>query len=274
MKLPYYVNLAAALALLSGCTTAKLGVPELFNTQATEMHVKGLNGFTVNQTLSFGPYSTSKIENGWIRTRGGRGQRAGETASEARYQFERTAQGTGYRYSLYGDGLESKILCTERKSSAEHQIDLPLKGLEDLSITSNSTYSFFALISPLISGNDIPWQVVLSRNYDIRNDTAKKFLDMPYVEEIGYATNTIEKINIRTIRTKNLSTKNGRSVRMIAPMPAGYELSIDGGVVAIIDTIANNIWTYNDLDKETKLVLASISTAILLRKIGTESTLG
>jgi hypothetical protein len=39
-------------------------------------------------------------------------------------------------------------------------------------------------------------------------------------------------------------------------------------VVGIIDTFDNNVWLYDELDGETKFILASISSAILLRKIG------
>lgn len=57
---------------------------------------------------------------------------------------------------------------------------------------------------------------------------------------------------------------------MPVKMPAGYELRIDDGVVGIIDTYDNNVWIYNEMDKKTKFILASVSSAILLRKL--EST--
>ena len=56
---------------------------------------------------------------------------------------------------------------------------------------------------------------------------------------------------------------------MPVKLAAGYELRIDDGVVGIIDTYENNIWVYNDLDKETRFIIASISSAILLRKLET-----
>ncbi|RYZ45802.1 MAG: hypothetical protein EOO14_25300, partial [Chitinophagaceae bacterium] len=53
------------LFLLASCTTAKLSVPAQFSSQATQMPVKGLNGWMLAQRLQFGPYHTSKISRGW-----------------------------------------------------------------------------------------------------------------------------------------------------------------------------------------------------------------
>src|SRR5688572_21903067 len=54
----------------SSCTAVKLSVPEQFSSQATKMNVKGLQGWQINQQLSFGPFQTSKIKRGWDFTSG------------------------------------------------------------------------------------------------------------------------------------------------------------------------------------------------------------
>lgn len=274
MKTSLYTVLMSVL-LFTGCTTVKLGIPEQFSSQATEMHVKGLNGFTINQKLVFGDYATSTIKNGWIRSQESK-DRVSDIASHNRllkvFNIENinktSTENTKYQYTLFGDGLEAKIYCLERRTSEEEDIKTHIKWLGDLSATKNYQYSFSAAILPLIQGNDDPWQVILYNSYDARKDTAKRLFDLPYVEEDGYATNGKETITIRMIRTKKVTTSKGKSVNMPVKMPSGYELRIDDGVVGIIDTYANNIWIYNELDKETKFMLASISSAILLRKLG------
>ena len=279
MKLKLYATLLIPVLAFTACTAVKLGIPEEFSSQATEMHVKGLNGFTINQKLTFGNYATSKVKNGWVRTQE-KSDRVSEVSTEDRLlkifnidnSNKTTSSNTKYQYSLYGDGLESKIFCIEKKSSEDVDIKTSIKWLSDISSTKNYQYSFSAAILPLIPDYDEPWQVVLYNNYDAKKDTAKRLFDLPYVEEEGYATNGKETITIRTIRTKKVTTQKGRSVNMPVKMPAGYELRIDDGVVGIIDTYENNVWVYNDLDKETKFMLASISSAILLRKL--ESTEG
>ena len=60
----YRINLIMLLFLVS-CTAAKVSVPSGFSAQATKMPVKGLNGWMVNQRLSFGNFSTSAIKRGW-----------------------------------------------------------------------------------------------------------------------------------------------------------------------------------------------------------------
>ncbi|HEY0897152.1 MAG TPA: hypothetical protein VGE15_11420 [Sphingobacteriaceae bacterium] len=278
MKLIRYALLPAALLGLSACTAVKLGIPEEFSSQATELHVKGLNGFTINQKLTFGGYGTSKVRNGWVMTRENT-DRVSEVTTEDRVlklfnvdnSVKSTSAHTKYQYSMYGDGLESKIFCLERKSSEDQDIRTHIKGLGDLSVARNYQYSFSAAILPLIQDHDLPWQVVIYNNYEAKKDTARRLFDLPYVQEEGYATNGKETIKIRTIRTKKATTSKGRSVNMPVKMPAGYEFSIDGGVVGILDTYQNNVWLYNELDKETRFILASISSAILLRKLNQES---
>ena len=46
-----------------------------------------------------------------------------------------------------------------------------------------------------------------------------------------------------------------------------YELKIDGGLIGVIDVFKNNVWIYNDLDKDMKLIIASVSSAILMRRL-------
>ncbi|NEU06941.1 hypothetical protein GZH53_01335 [Flavihumibacter sp. R14] len=264
----------------TACTTVKLGIPSEFSSQATELHVKGLNGFTVNQKLVFGEYETSKIKNGWVRTQE-KNDRMSDVSTEDRLlkvfnidnSNKTTSSDTKYQYSLYGGGLEAKIYSMERKSTEETDIRTQIKWLGDFSSTKNSRYSFSAAILPLIPNFDEPWQVVLYSNYEAKKDTAKRLFDLPYAEEDGYATNGKETITIRTIRTKNMTTTTGRSVNMPVKLPAGYELRIDDGVIGIIDTYDNNVWIYNELDKNTRFIIASISSSILLRKLeSTEST--
>lgn len=278
MKIKLSPILLIPVLAFTACSTVKLGVPEQFSSQATEMHVKGLNGFTINQKLTFGDYTTSNIKNGWVRTQE-KNDRVSDVSTEDRllkvFNIDNinktTTSTTKYQYSLYDiDGLEAQVFCIERKSAEEQDIKTQIKWLTDISSTKNYQYSFSAAILPLIPNYDEPWQVVLYNNYEAKKDTAKHLFDLPYVEEEGYATNGKETITIRTIRTQKATTQKGRSVNMLVKMPAGYELRIDDGVVGIIDTYDNNVWIYKDMDKETKFILASVSSAILLRKL--EST--
>jgi hypothetical protein len=104
--------------------------------------------------------------------------------------------------------------------------------------------------------------------YDIAKDTARRLFDQPYVEEEGYATNGKDNIAIRPLRIDNVTTKSGKQTKVIGgKMLSGYELQWDGGVVAIIDILDNNVWIYNDLEPSERFILSSISSAILLKRM-------
>jgi hypothetical protein len=134
--------------------------------------------------------------------------------------------------------------------------------------TNKYEYAFTAAIVPLMAKNDEPWSLVLINKYDIANDTARRLFDRPYVEEEGYATNGKESIAIRPLRIDNVTTKGGKETKVFGgKMLAGYELQWDRGVVAIIDILDNSVWMYNELEPSEKLILSSVSSAILLKRM-------
>ncbi len=102
----------------------------------------------------------------------------------------------------------------------------------------------------------------------LKKDTARGIFDRPYVEEEGYATNGKENIAIRPLRLEKLTTKNGKETKVLGgAILTGYELRWDDGVVAIIDILDNSIWFANNLDARDKIILSSISSAILLKRM-------
>jgi hypothetical protein len=120
---------------------------------------------------------------------------------------------------------------------------------------------------PLQKATD-PWSLVLINKYDIRNDTARRLFDRPYVEEEGYVTNGKENIAIRPLRLDKVTTASGKETKVFGgKMLSGYELQWDGGVVGIIDILDNNIWIANNLQPDEKLVIASAASAILLKRM-------
>jgi membrane peptidoglycan carboxypeptidase len=88
------------------------------------------------------------------------------------------------------------------------------------------------------------------------------------VEQEGYATNGKENIAIRPLSIDKVTTKSGKETKVFGgKLLSGYELQWDGGVVAIIDLMDNNIWLYNDMEPSEKLVLSSVASAILLKRM-------
>jgi hypothetical protein len=239
------------------------------------MPVKGLNGWMIHQKLSFGNYTTSSIKRGWDFSGSMQYSKFSLKPEEMLLKVLQVdtdkrslAQKNKFQYTLQDGNLVAEIFATEKFSEKDlvYKSNNPYIG--GASTTLRYEYAFTAAIIPLTAQNSEPWSLVLINRYDITKDTARKLFDRPYVEEEGYATNGKESIAIRPLRLENVTTKNGKSTKVFGgKMLSGYELRIDNGVVAIIDLLDNNIWLYNDLDAPSKLILSSVSSAILLKRM-------
>ena len=73
---------------------------------------------------------------------------------------------------------------------------------------------------------------------------------------------------MRPLRIDKVTTKSGKDTKVIGgKILTGYEMRWDDGVVAIIDIMDNNIWLANNLDAPDKLILSSIASSILLKRM-------
>ncbi len=272
MKRTFYF-LLASLVILASCSTPKLAIPEQFSSVSEKMHIKGLNGWMINQKLTFGTYKTSKVKRGW-NTKTTRQDKNSDVTSEERIMklFNVTNTNTTsnqkqkYQYSIEDGKQVAEVFCSERMSSEELQVFTNNRWLGDFSQTKNYQYSFTAAILPM-SIKEEPWQLVVYNNYDKKKDTAKKWFDLPYVEEEGVATNGKDTIQIKPLRVKNITSKDGKERQFPVKILGGYELRLDDGVIGVIDSMGHALWIYKDLDEPTKLIVASICSALMLRKI-------
>jgi hypothetical protein len=263
-----------AAVLLHSCTAAKVSVPSTFQQQATRLPVKGLNGWMVNQQLSFGPYQTSAIKRGWDFKGSVQYTKFSVSPEEMLLRVfdistdkRNLNQHNKFQYTLEEGERLAEIYATEKFSEKQlvYKSNNPFLG--DVSATKNYEYAFTAAILPL-NGKQDPWSLVLINRYDRAADTAKGLFDKPYIAEEGYATNGKETVAIRPLRIENVTTKSGKQTKVFGGnILSGYELQWDGGVVAIIDILDNSIWMYNELDPSEKLILSSVASAILLKRM-------
>ena len=261
--------------LLSSCTAARLSVPEAFQKQSTKYPVKGVNGWMINQKLSFGPYQTSSIKRGWDFSSSVQYTKMRMSPEEAVLKVfdintdkASMKQRGKLQYTIEEGDKLAEIYATETFSEKQlvYKSNNPYIG--NASKTNSYQYAFTAAIVPLTLKEKDPWSLVMINKYDIAKDTARRLFDRPYVEEEGYATNGKDNIAIRPLRIDNVTTKSGKQTKVIGgKMLSGYELQWDGGVVAIIDILDNNVWIYNDLEPSERFILSSISSAILLKRM-------
>lgn len=270
-----YRFLIFIIAVLTSCTAAKVSVPDAFSSQATKMPVKGMNGWQVGQRLSFGNYATSKIKRGWDFTSSLQYTKFRIRPEEALLKVfdintdnNINTQRNKFQYIIEDGNLVAEIYATEKFKEKQLVYKSNNPWIGNASKTKNYEYAFTAAIVPLTVKNDEPWSLVLMNSYDINKDTARGLFDRPYVEEEGYATNGKETITIRPLRIESITTKNGKQTKVFGgKMLSGYELKWDGGVVGIIDILDNAIWIVNDLEPADKLILSSISSAIMLKRM-------
>jgi hypothetical protein len=256
-------------------TAAKVAIPEPFAKGATKMHVKGLNGWMINQKLSFGAYQTSKIKRGWDFQSSVQWTKFRMSPEEWILKvFEidtdkrNLQQRNKFQYTVTDGTNIAEIYATEKFKEKQLVYKSNNPWIGNVSATNNYEYAFTAAILPLNTTDKTPWSLVLVNRYDRQKDTARRLFDRPYVEEEGYATNGVENIAIRPLRLENVTTKSGKDRKVFGgPLLSGYEIQWDGGVVAIIDILDNNIWIYNDLEPSEKLVLTSIASAIMLKRM-------
>ncbi|GEO11208.1 hypothetical protein SAE01_37040 [Segetibacter aerophilus] len=239
------------------------------------MPVRGLNGWMINQKLTFGSYETSRVKRGWDFSGSFQYTKFRIRPEEALLKVlhididnKSLKQRNNFQYTIENGDAAAEVYATEKFSEKQlvYKSNNPYIG--SVSKTKKYEYAFTAGIIPLTSKNNAPWSLVLINTYDINKDTNRKVFGQPYVEEEGYATNGEQSIAIRPLRVENVSTKDSRDVRVFGgKLLSGYELLIENEPIALIDILENSIWLHNKLNADDKLILSSIASAILLKRI-------
>jgi hypothetical protein len=261
-------------ACLPGCSTSmKLAVPEKFKEQATMEHVNGTRG----NKMSFGNFATSKIKRGMH-----------ETSSEAGRDFflenlllnrvgiqkdETVTQEKGrFRYTLTDGKNQAEVHADERQLT----VGLGYEAFKSQSVFNKVgkleqyTYIFSAIIRTNEAEESKNWELLMTNYYDSKAGNDSNSFTYFKQGAYGLATNGNDTIIIKPLIIKNTVLSNGKSVQMPFKILSGYELSIDGGVIAIVDMIGRNIWFYNELEPGEKLHVSAIATAIFARRVHDE----
>ena len=173
-----------------------------------------------------------------------------------------------FQYTLEDGNNMAEIYATEKFHEKQLVYQSKNEWIGNASKTQKYEYAFTAAIVPLTVKEEQPWSVVLMNRYDVADNKNKGIFERPYVEEEGYATNGKENIAIRPLRIEKMTTASGKETKVFGgKLLSGYELRWDNGVVGIVDILDNNVWIYNDLEPKEKLILASISSALLLKRM-------
>ena len=134
--------------------------------------------------------------------------------------------------------------------------------------TKKYEYAFTSVIIPLSERNAAPWSLVLINTFDISRNGGNKLFGRPQTEEEGYATNGAESIAISPVRVDEIEGSDGKEKKVLGGnLLAGYHISVDNKPIAMADILDNTIWIANDLEPSKKIIVASIASAILLKRM-------
>jgi hypothetical protein len=256
------------------CTSVRAPVSTALRENSTSYPVKGLNGWQVNQRLTIGDFNTSRVKRGWDFNASVQYTKMRISPEEMILKvfnvdadWRRNYQRNKFQYVMQNDSLQADVFATEKFEERQLVYKSTNPNIGKASRTLRYEYAFAAAIVPLHEPEK-PWSLVLINRYDASQDTARKIFDKPYVEEEGYATNGEESVSVSPVRSDKVSTPSGEERKVIGgKLLAGYEINWNDKEVAMIDLLGNNVWLRNDLSPRQKLLLTSISSAILLKRM-------
>ena len=265
---------AAILLTLVSCVSVNMPVPSEFKDHATRMPVKGMDGWMFKQKLSFANFQTTPVKRGWDFSTSVQYTKFRMSPEEYVLKVynihtdrKRENQRNKFQYAIEDGRLMTEVYATEkfREDQLVYKSNNPWIGKVHNSLSYE--YAFTAAIVPLNFKNNNPWSLVLISKSDRAHRGRGKF-DERYIEEEGYATNGRENISISPLRSGIVMNRDQEEIHVAGgKMFTGYELRIDNELVAVVDLIENTVWMHNQLKPENKIIVASIASALLLKRI-------
>ena len=222
-----------ALFLLTGlfaCKTAEIEIhPDL---KAPAMSVKGRNGLQIGQVIRYGEYTTDKVHRGWTK------------GYDIPFILHFKGAKEKMSFTQFGPmGQQAEVSCVSKFKSTE----LPV--LHDFFGIPLEYQNFFAgNISTGLSNWDF---LLYNPNGDLLREEASA----------GFVQNGVTRIEIQAIR--RLAGQPNWMDRLAV---YGHEFYLDGKIVAAVSTVnKGKVWIDEQLDGDTRTVIAAVATGLLLR---------
>jgi hypothetical protein len=274
-KITYLGTIISGLLFSCNMPRMQMTVPSKFKEQADKMSVNGItqNG-RVKRQLSFGKFQTSKVRRGWLLT-SSREDRNTRVTTEERvlraFNMDRRSftanQRDKFKFTIKDGNNVAEVFAMEHKVTEQTRTGTNGRWFSEVSIGKNFQYSFSVVVVPLSNTTNEPWNLFIYSSHEYRPRKKIVELQLPDIQEEGILTNKKDTITIKLLSIQSFVNENGKEVKLLFPLPSAYELRLDGGVTAIIDTWGKIVWMYNGLDAEIKLVIAAASSAIFFRRI-------
>lgn len=226
--------------LLSACQTPNLVLSEPLQRDTEVMEASGRQGWQLNQVIRFGDYSTSPAHRGWMKR-----QTLGFIV-----KMERAEQKLSF--VQYGPGgRAAEVYAASRLRSTELEL---LKGF--LSYTPEYQNAFVGTVVPLSGG--------ASWDFLIDDPEGGTFRPMD-----GLAQTEDGRLRVQITPLRRIE---GQAKWMPAIDNQGFEFRVDGRPVGAVSLLnEGRVWMHQDATPEVRQLMASLSSALMLRHSLTQS---
>ena len=265
-----YLYFLSAVLLVSCNSTLNLAVPTAFKEQATRYKVAGTN----KNRMELSIYKTSKIKRGLGVTYPITGrpfnmanQFLNLVGVQKREIIEK--QKGRFRFSISNELSHADVFGKEwrMERGIEYKLNRNRGLLDSYNELQEFKYSFAALIHINKSGTRDEWELLMTNEYERSEDPNPKILTAIKQDDNGIVTNGIDSFFIKGITIRDTETDKGKIGRLPFAILGGYEVRTNDGVAAIIDVLGRNIWFYNELNSDDKLLISAIAAAIFARRV-------
>lgn len=225
------IIIALFIIALFGCKTPQMVVSPTLNNDSETLSVKGRQGFQIGRSLTFGEYGTSKVKQGWVKG----------------YDIPFFVRFQGMKEKLSfqqfnESGQIAEVYSVAKFRSAELSF---VKDYFDIILKEKNHFAGTVILN---GGQDV-WEFLL---YNPDGDLLKG-------AKAGFIQKNQEIIEVKGVT--QLENGNNFSANFL-----GYEFNHKGNAIGAVETVNNGkVWFKNDLPDDLKLVLASLSSSLLLR---------
>lgn len=196
--------------------------------------VKGRNGFFLKQILSYGPYTTSKVKRGWIKS------------YNSPFTINFRGSSEKFSFTQYSkDSFAAEIFCLGKIKSIEYK---PFSNFWGVPIEYENTFS---------------GSIFLDENnyWDFIVNNPEAGIGQGQFASSGYAKSN-HGLRIDIVPIKKLS--KGKNIFQIANF--GFEFYINEKPIAAVSTIdKGKVWMDKTIEPELEKTVISLASAILLR---------
>jgi len=216
----------------------EIEVPEKLKENMSVFNVKGRQGIQVNQVITFGDFHTSKIKKGWIKTTTIKDANTSYKSGEQKFSFVQYAP----------TGLQAVVNCEGKLSSLSIEV---VRGFFEIGTDFKNVFSG----SIETHTDSFPWHFYVNDPDNMPDKEGNTSGAIIHGDETPILLNSVSKLEGKKLPKIMLSKTNG------------FVFTRNGEPLAAVSVYNKGVVMLgNDLPEELRLVLASISTALLVRQ--------